>query len=537
MESYRPSDSLNLAEQGEAGPAEDLKNLCRSLGIRFYEQLPQAQLPQELIKNLDVAWARKNRLVPIKADEDNVVVAFSDPLALEPADELAFTLKKRIEVVVAPESEILKSLNLFFSAARDTADDLLLEMEAEDAEALSADLEDIPDLIDSDESAPVIKLVNMILFQAVSERASDIHIESGPGVVTVRYRIDGILYDRLTPPRHYLPFLSSRIKVMANLDIAEKRLPQDGRFQFTVAEQNIDVRVSVIPTSEGERTVLRLLYKGSALLGLEDLGLDSQNLEKFIELIFRPNGIILSTGPTGSGKTTTLYAALNRLNSRDLNIITIEDPVEYSLSGVGQIQVNPKIGLTFAHGFRSVLRHDPDVIMIGEIRDLETAEIASQAALTGHRVFSTLHTNDAPSAVTRLVDMGIEPYLVSSTVIGVEAQRLIRLLCPHCKEPYRPSLDSLSKAGLNPADLEGVEIFRARGCRECFQTGYRGRTGIYELLIVDEEFQKAVARSPEANVVRQAAIKAGMKTLVNDGISKVRQGITSLEEVLRVTSA
>jgi general secretion pathway protein E len=324
---------------------------------------------------------------------------------------------------------------------------------------------------------------------------------------------------------------------MANLDIAEKRLPQDGRFQFTVAEKNIDVRVSVIPTSEGERLVLRLLYKGSALLGLEDLGLDSKNLEKFIELIFRPNGIILSTGPTGSGKTTTLYAALNRLNSRDLNIITIEDPVEYSLSGVGQIQVNPKIGLTFAHGFRSVLRHDPDVIMIGEIRDHETAEIASQAALTGHRVFSTLHTNDAPSAVTRLVDMGIEPYLVSSTVIGVEAQRLIRLLCPHCKEPYQPSPESLSKSGLNPADLEGVEIFRARGCPECFHTGYRGRTGIYELLIVDEEFQKAVARSPEANTVRQAALKTGMKTLVNDGISKVRQGITSLEEVLRVTTA
>jgi general secretion pathway protein E len=530
-------DTLDLGIKSETGRTDDLEDLCRGLGVPFYRQLPQAQLPQDLINRLDVTWARKNRLVPIQATDDSVVVAFSNPLALAPADELAFWLKKQIEVVVAPESEILRSLNLFFSAARDTADDLLLEMKTEDAEALRADLEDIPDLIDSDESAPVIKLVNMILFQAVSERASDIHIESGPGVVTVRYRIDGILYDRLTPPRHYLPFLSSRIKVMASLDIAEKRLPQDGRFQFTVAEQNIDVRVSVIPTSEGERLVLRLLYKSSALLGLEELGLDRENLEKLIGLIVRPNGIVLSTGPTGSGKTTTLYAALTRLNSRDLNIITIEDPVEYSLSGVGQIQVNPKIGLTFARGFRSVLRHDPDVIMIGEIRDFETAEIATQAALTGHRVFSTLHTNDAPSAVTRLVDMGIEPYLVSSTIIGVEAQRLIRLLCPHCKEPYRPSPESLSKAGLDPAKLEGAQIFRPRGCAECFHTGYRGRTGIYELLVVDESFQEAVARNPEANAVRQAAIKTGMKTLLEDGLHKIRQGKTSLEEVLRVTSA
>ena len=421
MENLRLPEAMDLVKKADSGGLEDLKELCRGLGIEYYESLPPTQLPQEIINSLDVAWARKNRLVPIKATEDKVVVAFSNPLALEPADELAFWLKKRIEVVAAPENEILRSLNMLFSAAMDTADDLLLEMVSDDAEVLSADFEDIPDLIDSDESAPVIKLVNMILFQAVSERASDIHIESGPGVVTVRFRIDGILYDRITPPRQYLPFLSSRIKVMSDLDIAEKRLPQDGRFQFTIAEQNIDVRVSVIPTSEGERLVLRLLYKGSALRNLEELGLDHENLEKFIGLIQRPNGIILSTGPTGSGKTTTLYAALTRLNSRDLNIITIEDPVEYALTGVGQIQVNPKIGLTFAQGFRSVLRHDPDVIMIGEVRDIETAEIASQAALTGHRVFSTLHTNDAPSAVTRLVDMGIEPYLVSSTVTGIEA--------------------------------------------------------------------------------------------------------------------
>ncbi|MBW2059942.1 MAG: type II secretion system ATPase GspE [Deltaproteobacteria bacterium] len=528
---------MNLAENARTGGPGELKALCGRLGIPFHDRLPQVQLPQELIKSLDVAWARKNRLVPIQAAEDKVVVAVSNPLALEPTDELAFTLRKRIEVVVAPEEEILKSLNMIFSESMDTADDLLNEIVAEDEDFLGADLENIPDLIDSDDAAPVIKLVNRILFQAVSEQASDVHIEPGPGVVNVRARIDGILYDRLAPPRHYLPFLSSRIKVMAGLDIAEKRLPQDGRFNFTVAERNIDVRVSVIPTSEGERLVLRLLDKGSAHLSLEDLGLDRENLERFVRLITRPHGIILSTGPTGSGKTTTLYAALSRLNTKELNIITIEDPVEYNLPGVGQIQVNTKIGLDFARGLRSVLRHDPDVIMIGEIRDAETAEIAIQSALTGHQVFSTLHTNDASSAVTRLVDMGIEPYLVSSTVTGVLAQRLVRILCLQCREPYQPSPETLARAGLHGTSWDETPVFRARGCPDCLQTGYRGRTGIYEFLVLDDAIQGTLVHSPEANVIRKVALKAGMKTLLSDGLDKVRRGTTSLEEVLRVTSA
>ncbi|MBW1710239.1 MAG: type II secretion system ATPase GspE [Deltaproteobacteria bacterium] len=464
-------------------------------------------------------------------------MAVSDPLALEPTDELAFTLHKRVEVVVAPEEEILNSLNIIFSESMDTADDLLTEMVAEDEGLLDNVLEAIPDLIDSDDAAPVIKLVNRILFQAVSDQASDVHIEPGPGVVNIRVRIDGILYDRLAPPRHYLPFLASRIKVMADLDIAEKRLPQDGRFNFTVAERKIDVRVSVIPTSEGERLVLRLLDKGSAHLRLKDLGLDRDNLDRFVRLITKPHGIILSTGPTGSGKTTTLYAALSRLNSKESNIITIEDPVEYNLPGVGQIQVNSKIGLDFARGLRSVLRHDPDIIMIGEIRDMETSEIAIQAALTGHLVFSTLHTNDAPSAVTRLVDMGIEPYLVSSTVTGVLAQRLVRILCPRCKEPHQPAPETLSRAGLDQTSLNGARVFRARGCSHCLQTGYRGRTGIYELMLLDDTIQQTLIHSPEANAIRDAALKAGMKTLLSDGLEKVRDGITSLEEVLRVTSA
>ncbi len=531
------TETLNQAKHASTAGGEEIRSLCDRLGIPFLEHLPRVQLPLELIKKLDVAWARKNRLVPIEAAEDKVVVAVSNPLNLGATDELAFTLNKRIEVAAAPEKEILSSLNVIFSESMDTADDLLTEMVAGEEDLLNTNLDAIPDLIDSDDAAPVIKLVNRILFQAVSERASDVHIEPGPGVVNVRSRIDGILYDRLAPPRHYLPFLVSRIKVMAGLDIAEKRLPQDGRFNFTVAERNIDVRVSVIPTSEGERLVLRLLDKGSAHLNLEDLGLNRENLDLFVGLISKPHGIILTTGPTGSGKTTTLYAALSRLNSRESNIITIEDPVEYNLPGVGQIQVNTKIGLDFARGLRSVLRHDPDIIMIGEIRDLETAEIAIQASLTGHLVFSTLHTNDAPSAVTRLVDMGIEPYLVSSTVTGVLAQRLVRLLCPQCKEPYKPAPETLDRANLEPDSLKDVQFFRARGCPDCLQTGYKGRTGIYELLILDDAIQQILVHNPEANVIRKAALKAGMRTLLRDGLEKIRDGITSLEEVLRVTSA
>jgi len=536
MSEFNLQDTLEKARKSRLGGTEDRKDLCARLGLPYLDRLPQAQLPVELIKSLDVAWARKNRLVPIQAGENRIVVAVADPLALDPLDELAFTWRARIEPVVAPEEEILQALNLISSESMDTADQLIMEMET-DEDFLVADMEALPDLIDSNEAAPVIKLVNRMLMQAVSEKASDIHIEPGPQAVKVRFRIDGVLYDRFSPPWQYMPFLSSRIKVMSGLNIAEKRLPQDGRFQFRMAERSIDVRVSVIPTSVGERLVLRLLDKGTSLLSLEDLGLARNNLEIFTRLIEKPHGIILSTGPTGSGKTTTLYAALSRLNARELNIITIEDPVEYELARVGQIQIRPNIGLTFAKGLRSVLRHDPDVIMIGEIRDLETAEIAIQAALTGHLVFSTLHTNDAASAVTRLVDMGIEPYLVSSTVTGVEAQRLIRILCPRCKEPHQPSPETLARAGLDEAALDVSQVFRPTGCPQCLQTGYKGRTGIYELLVMDESVQEVLIQSPEANAIRHTARKAGMKTLLDDGLDKVRNGVTSLEEVLRVTSA
>lgn len=514
-----------------------VEELCRELGLDYFDRLPAPQVPPEILAKIDVGWARKNRLIPVRADENSITAATSEPMNLNAADRLAFLLKKRIDLVVAPEDEVLSTLNMIFTESMESADDVLKELSESESEFNLTDPDEVPDLIDSGDSAPVIRLVNRILFHAVKEKASDIHIEPAKGSVAVRYRIDGILYDRLNPPLGYLPFLSSRIKVMAGLDIAEKRLPQDGRFQFTVAERNIDVRVSVIPTAGGERLVLRLLDKGTALLGLEELGLRADNLDAFSDLINRPHGIILVTGPTGSGKTTTLYAALSRLNTRSLNIITIEDPVEYQLAGVGQIHVNTKVGLDFARGLRSVLRHDPDVIMIGEIRDIETAEIAIQASLTGHLVFSTLHTNDAPSAVTRLVDMGVESYLTSSAVIGVLAQRLVRLLCPHCKTETQTSPQALRRAGV-PADaLDGYKIYKPVGCDQCFNTGYRGRSGIYELLLVDDTIQQVLTRTSEAGEVRRAARNAGMRTLLESGLNAVREGKTSLEEIMRVTLA
>jgi general secretion pathway protein E len=369
----------------------------------------------------------------------------------------------------------------------------------------------------------------------VKERASDIHIEPFQKELKVRYRIDGILYNRLSPPKRYQPAIVSRLKVMAKLDIAEKRLPQDGRIPIKVADKDIDIRVSIIPTSFGERVVLRLLDKSSVHLGLEEIGLFPEHLKTLEELIRRPNGILFVTGPTGSGKTTTLYAALSRINSPDKNIVTIEDPVEYQLFGIAQIQVNPKIGLTFAHGLRSILRHDPDVILVGEVRDVETAEIAIQAAMTGHLVFSTLHTNDAASAITRLIDMGIEPFRIASVVRAIVAQRLVRVLCPECKQTYEPEPEALRDAGINPARIRGKAVYRGKGCPACAGTGYRGRTGIYETLSVSEPIRQLIMRKADSTTIAQKALEEGMKALRDDGAEKVLAGITTLEELIRVT--
>jgi general secretion pathway protein E len=375
-----------------------------------------------------------------------------------------------------------------------------------------------------------------LIFQAVKDRASDIHIEPYERDLHVRFRIDGILYDILSPPKRFHPVIISRVKVMAGLNIAEKRLPQDGRIRIRLAGKDIDIRVSIVPTAHGERVVLRLLDRATTLLHLEDLGLTGAKLETVNRLIRQSHGIILVTGPTGSGKTTTLYACLSKINTVDKNIITIEDPVEYQLKGVGQIQVNPKIDLTFASGLRSVLRQDPDVIMVGEIRDVETAEIAIQAALTGHLVFSTLHTNDSFGAMTRLLDMGIEPFLVSSSVIAVMAQRLVRRVCEHCRVSYRPTREEIEEIGITPQQLGGRELYKqGPGCAQCKGKGYRGRTGIHELLVVDDEIRSLVMKNADAASIRRTATAHGMNTLRQDGADKVLAGITTVEEVLRVT--
>jgi general secretion pathway protein E len=406
------------------------------------------------------------------------------------------------------------------------------EIKGEDLSRIATEFESPKDLLELTEEAPIIRLLNALLMEAVKEKASDIHIEPYEKSIDVRFRVDGILNKVLNPPKIIHDALISRIKIIAGLDIAEKRLPQDGRINLLVAGKSIDIRVSIIPTALGERAVLRLLDRKSGVLSLEMLGFNEPTLLAFQQLLSRQNGIILVTGPTGSGKTTTLYASLLKLNTEDRNIITVEDPVEYQLSGIGQMHVNPKIGLTFATGLRSILRQDPDIMMVGEIRDTETAEIAVHASLTGHLVLSTLHTNDAPSAITRLIDMGIEQFLVSSSLIGVLAQRLVRVICPVCKESYAPSERELSYLEM---DAPPVELYRGRGCDKCLGKGYLGRAGIYELLEITPDIRTMIAERKDAQEIKEAAVKTGLRTLHYDAIEKVTKGITTIEEVLRIT--
>jgi general secretion pathway protein E len=443
-----------------------------------------------------------------------------------------------VHPVVAPAEVITEAINRAYDrASTTTAQDLMIDLEEERLDVVASEIAHEPrDLLESDDAAPIIKLVNGLLSQAVKDRASDIHIEPFERELVVRFRVDGMLYDVISPPKRIQPAVTSRVKVMAGLNIAEKRLPQDGRIRLRVAGRDIDIRVSSIPTAYGERIVLRLLDRAQALVdvNLDQLGFSGDTLRKLDRLIRQSHGIMLATGPTGSGKSTTLYACLSRINSPEKNIITIEDPIEYQLRGVGQMQVNPKIELTFAGGLRSILRQDPDVIMVGEIRDSETAEIAIQAALTGHLVFSTLHTNDSFGAVTRLVDMGIEPFLVSSSIIAALAQRLVRKLCVECREAYAASEVELARIGLKPAEVE-APIYRSKGCKACRQSGYRGRTAICELMVMDDDVRALVMERADAATIRRSCVSRGMKLLRQDGIDRVLDGTTSIEELLRVT--
>lgn len=508
------------------------------LGLEVFETLPLDDVDLGLLKIVPISWARDNSVLPMFRREDRIVAALSNPLDLSIADDLKVLYGTRIEIVLAANDVVEDGINQTYqrlTGLEGTAEAVFGDDGESDLEKAAADLEESSrDLLDVTDEAPVIRLVNSILGQAVKEKVSDIHIEPFEKLLSVRFRKDGILREVLRPPKRFQASITSRIKIMGNLNIAEKRLPQDGRIRRVVAGKEIDVRLSSVPTSFGERLVLRILDKSSTILDLTDLGFDGDKLKIMHEMITRPHGIILVTGPTGSGKTTTLYACLTKINTPDKNILTIEDPVEYQINGIGQVHVNSKIGLTFANGLRSFLRQDPDVILIGEIRDRETAEIAVQASLTGHLVFSTLHTNDASSAFTRLVDMGIEPFLIASSVLATVAQRLVRVVCRECRERYEPSKGELQTIGLDRIRPEDT-FYRAVGCPACSGTGYSGRNAIYEILHVDDQIRELVMRSADASEIKRTSMNAGMRSLRQDGIDKVRRGITTAEEVMRVT--
>lgn len=512
-----------------------LKILSEHFGLSFWQQLPMESIDIDFTQRIPIHYLKKHKIIPLITAE-NPVIALNDPSNFQPVDDLRQLLKNpNLPVVLSLQDAIMSAINMAYDMSRSSAKDYFEEMDQSSTDDLISKIDETTDLLDEASDAPIIKLVNLILSGAIKDRASDIHVEPYSTDLKIRYRIDGILYDTLNLPRRIQSPLISRIKIMARLNIAEKRLPQDGRIEIKIADRLVDIRVSVIPTAFGERVVLRLLDKTGSILMLSDLGMHDERIKLLNKLIKSPYGIILVTGPTGSGKTTTLYAALSTINRPEINIITIEDPIEYQMDGVGQIQVNPKIDLTFAAGLRSIVRQDPDVILVGEIRDRETAEIAIQSSLTGHLVFSTLHTNDAASAVTRLIDMGIEPFLVTSSIVAIIAQRLVRVLCPHCKEIYEPDEESLANLGLNRSALKKNTFYRKKGCNLCMQTGFRGRSAIFEILTVDDEIKKLVLKTSDANQINELAIKRGLITLQQDGIDKVLAGITTIEEVLRVT--
>ncbi|MCZ6875370.1 MAG: type II secretion system ATPase GspE [bacterium] len=527
-----------LLQQHAITEEELLQAQAQHLDLPYWKELPESEFDTGLMTQIPLAFARQHKLIPIRMRDGHVLVAISNAHDLQPLDDVGVLLNAPVDPILSPEREIIGTLNRLYDTGQQTAAEVIEDLDsAEGLDQLAHDLENTRDILDQDSEAPIIRLVNSILSQAVHDRASDIHIEPFERNLQVRYRIDGILHEILSPPKRLQSAITSRLKIMADMNIAERRLPQDGRITVRVRNREIDIRVSVVPTAFGERLVLRLLDKTSTMLNLEDIGFSPDLLEVYNRIIRRSHGIILVTGPTGSGKTTSLYATLQRINAPEVNIITVEDPIEYQLNGVGQIQVNPKIDLTFANGLRSILRQDPDIIMVGEIRDRETAEIAIQASLTGHLVFSTLHTNDAASAVTRLLDMGIEPFLISSSVLAMMAQRLIRLLCLDCREPVPPDPETLLELGITSDDClqYGNQLYRPRGCDACRGTGYQGRTGAYELLVMNDTIRTLVMQRANASTIKAAALENGMRALLEDGVRKVLNGETTASEVLRVT--
>jgi general secretion pathway protein E len=525
-----------LVELGFVSEDEILDACAKQLALPVRTALRPEDVDEQLVERVPITFAKVHGLLPLSRDERGAVhVAVSDPFDTDPLDDLRLLFEgAEIEAELAPRRTILAAINQVYDRGASSTTELVEDV-ADDLEALASEISHEPqDLLDSADEAPIIRLVNSLLQQSVKERASDIHIEPFEKEIRVRFRIDDILYEPMRPlPRALMASIVSRIKVMGHLNIAEKRLPQDGRILLKIAGRDYDVRLSTLPVAHGERVVMRLLPRSTELLNLETLGFDERQLGTWERLIARPNGIVLVTGPTGSGKTTTLYGALSRINRTDKNIITIEEPVEIQLPGVGQIEVNHKIGLDFALGLRHILRQNPDVILVGEIRDLETAEIAIQASLTGHLVFATLHTNDAPSAVTRLVDMGVEPYLVGSSLVAVLAQRLVRVLCLECRETVDATPEQLAEIGIRAA--APTRVWRPVGCPRCNHTGYRGRVGIFELMVVDDDIRAMVSQNVDSKTIKRKAMEKGMSTLRSDGARKVLRGVTSIAEVLRAT--
>jgi len=515
-------------------PPEELDATAERLGIACLPTISAGDVDAGLLASVPLSFARANTILPMMELDGTIRVAISGPAALLALDELRLTFGKPVEAVLVPASILTDAINHAYAGMSGTAREVLQELEAEDLTTIATEFSDPKDLLDLGDEAPVIRLLNSILSEAVKERSSDIHIEPYERDLLVRFRIDGLLYEKLSPPKIIQEALISRVKIMAGLNIAEKRLPQDGRIRVRVAGRDVDIRVSIIPTFYGERAVLRLLDKKKGILSLADIGLGAEGVKIIERMLTRTSGIILVTGPTGSGKSTTLYASLNRVNSSEKNIITIEDPIEYQIKGIGQIQVNPKIELTFASGLRSILRQDPDIIMVGEIRDKETADMAVQAALTGHLVFSTLHTNDAASSIARLLELGVPNYLVNATLVGVLAQRLIRTLCPHCKAVGEPIDPVLWKELVNPWRSNIPDkVYKPVGCLECRNTGYMRRTGLIEMLVMTDAMRALVGQQGDIVKMRSQAARDGLRSLRLSGAQKIANGMTTMDEVLK----
>jgi len=522
-----------LLKQGLVSKNQIANALATQVGIPFVEKITEQMINPQILSKIPLKFLRQHVVIPIMFEGEKTIFT-ANPRDLQPLDDLALLMEGDVSCAVSTDTAIISAINKYYPL--ETSKEMMEEL-AEEEEEFELGVIEEKDIMEMANEAPIVKLVNHILFQAVKENASDIHIEPFEKELRVRYRIDGIMYERLLPPKRYQSAIVSRIKIMSNLNIAEKRIPQDGRILIKVADKAIDIRVSILPSNFGERVVMRLLDKTKGVVKLDKLKMIDHDYTVITRNIERPNGIILVSGPTGSGKTTTLYSILDRLNKTDVNIITVEDPVEYTIQGISQVQVRESIGLTFAVALRSILRQDPDIVLIGEIRDTETAQIATQAALTGHLVLSTIHTNNAPATITRLIDMDVEPFLIASSVICIMSQRLVRRLCNKCKQIYKPTPEMINRLGITQKQAASIPFYKAVGCDECLQTGYKGRLAIFEVMEITDGIARLIVQKVDASVIKAKAVEEGMHTLAEDGLRRIKDGDTTIEEILSVAYA